>query len=79
MKITDKTRKNCHFKEIKEGDVFRCYDDDGANGPYYYCIKIEPHEDAETAYNAVNLETGEQRYVEANEEIIITIAELIVK
>ena len=80
MKITDKIRRNCRFKEMKEGDVFMCYGDDSANGPYYYCIKTEPYyEDGETAYNAVNLETGELLYIEANEEIIITTAELIVK
>ena len=39
MKITDKIRKNCRFKEMKEGDVFMCYGDDYTNGPYYYCIK----------------------------------------
>lgn len=80
MKITDKIRRNCRFKEMKEGDVFMCYGDDSTNGPYYYCIKTELYyEDGATAYNAVNLKTGELLYVEANEEIIITTAELIVK
>ena len=80
MKITDKIRRNCRFKEMKEGDVFMCYGDDYTNGPYYYCIKTEPYyEDDEIAYNAVNLETGELLYIESNEEIIITTAELIIK
>lgn len=80
MKITDKIRRNCRFKEMKEGDVFMCYSDDSTNLPYYYCIKTEPYyENGETAYNAVNLDTGELLYLEANKEIIITTAELIVK
>lgn len=80
MKITDNIRRNYFFREMKEGDVFMCYSDDSANLPYYYCIKTEPYyENGKTAYNAVNLDTGELLHLEPNEEIIITTAELIIK
>ena len=37
------------------------------------------YENGKTAYNAVNLDTGELLHLEPNEEIIITTAELIIK
>lgn len=78
MKINDGTKRRLYI-EVEEGEVFRYYDSDSAGGPFY-CIKTESYyEDGKTVVNAVDLQTGELFYIEANEEVNIITAELTIK
>lgn len=72
MEIIYKNKRNIPFKMVAIGEVFSC------NGTLYMAIPKATSTSTGEIFNAVRMKDGEIIYFEANHEIVLVKAQLVI-